>query len=256
MKFTLNALGLSIATLASSTMVFAEDKATSDHTFSGNIGVVSEYILRGNTAFPENDNAAVQGGLDYNHSSGFYIGYWGSTLGYSLKWNDDDEDFTGSKAFENDFYAGYNGSITEDLGYTIGTTYYYYYQSDLKTNTWETLIGLNYKDFAFTTQTLLGDVIWGNKGDTYLLASYSYELPKDFTLNTLLGAYYYRDKGEFEGTFLETKKNFAFRHFTVGLSHPLGDTGASVSMDYIIGGKLRDDTSLKNKVIFGIKYDF
>ncbi len=25
---------------------------------------------------------------------------------------------TGRDAFENDFYAGYNGSITDDLGYT------------------------------------------------------------------------------------------------------------------------------------------
>lgn len=256
MKFTLNALGLSVASLAS-TFTFAEEAKTSAHTVSGNIGVVSEYILRGNTKSPENDNAAVQGGLDYSHSSGFYAGYWGSTLGYSLTdWNNEEGAYKGSKAFENDFYLGYNGKITEDFGYTIGGTYYYYYQSDADTNTSETLIGLNYKDFAFTTQTLLGDVEWGNKGDTYLLASYSYELPKDFTLNTLLGAYYYRDKGKFEGTVLDTKKNFAFRHLTVGLSHPLGDTGASVSMDYIIGGKLRDDTSLKNKVIFGIKYEF
>jgi hypothetical protein len=42
----------------------------------------------------------------------------------------------------------------------------------------------------------------------------------------------------------------------VGLSHQLGDTGASVSMDYIIGGKLRDDTDLKNKVVLGLKYGF
>jgi len=256
MKFTLNTLGLTVASSLLSTVAFANEKA-SDHTISGNIGVVSEYILRGNTAAPENDNAAVQGGLDYSHSSGFYIGYWGSTLGYSLTDFDyAEEAYTGSKAFENDFYLGYNGSITEDFGYTIGGTYYYYYQSDADVNTTETLIGVNYKDFAFTTQTLLGDVEWGNKGDTYLLATYSYALPQDFTLNTALGAYYYRDKGEYEGITLDTQKKFAFRHFTVGLSHPLGDTGASVSMDYIVGGKLRDDTTLKNKVIFGIKYDF
>jgi uncharacterized protein (TIGR02001 family) len=254
MKLTLNALGFAAASSLLSTVTFADEK-TSDHTISGNIGVVSEYILRGNTAAPENDNATIQGGLDYSHSSGFYIGYWGSTLGYSLTKKVNGE-YTGSKAFEHDFYLGYNGSITEDFGYTVGAAYYYYYQSDADVDATETVLGVNYKDFSFTANTLLNNVEWGNKGDTYFAANYSYELPQDFTLNTSLGAYYYQDKGQHEGTFLDTKKSFAFRQFTLGLSHPLGDTGASVSMDYIIGGKLRDDTSLKNKVVFGLKYEF
>ena len=257
MKLILSTLGLTAVTSLISTISFADETVSSSpHQISGNIGVVSEYIFRGNTASPENDNAAVQGGLEYSHASGLYAGYWGSTLGYSLTKKDElTGKYEGSKAFENDFYLGYKGQITEDFGYNIGATYYYYYQSDADNDTTETLIGVNYKDFSFTTQTLLGDVEWGNKGDTYLLASYSYELPRDFTLNTALGAYYYRDKGKYESD-LKTDKSFAFRHLTLGLSHPLGDTGATVSMDYIIGGKLRTDESLKNKVIFGLKYEF
>ena len=256
MKFTLSTLGFAAASLISTIAFADETKMASPHSVSGNIGVVSEYILRGNTASPENDNATIQGGLDYSHSSGFYAGYWGSTLGYSYtKYDPSTQKYTGSKSFENDFYLGYKGKITEDFGYTIGGTYYYYYQSDADSNTTETLIGVNYKGFGLTTQTLLKDVVWGNKGDTYVLANYSYPLPKEFTLNTALGAYYYRDKGKFE-TDLKTDKSFAFRHFTVGLSHPLGDTGATVTMDYIIGGKLRTDESLKNKVVFGLKYNF
>jgi uncharacterized protein (TIGR02001 family) len=253
---------LSFAVIASaSTFTFAEEEKTSPHTISGNIGVLSSYVLRGNTAVLENSGATVQGGLDYSHSSGFYAGYWGSTLDYS--WAkpqlnaDGDVEFTGSDAFEHDFYLGFNGKITEDLGYTVGGTYYYYYESDVDTDVFETLVGINYKDFSLTAQTLTDDVAWGNAGDTYLLASYSYALPKDFTLNTALGAYYYNDSGKYEGTLLgDTTEDFTFRHLTVGLSHPLGDTGASVNMDYIIGGKLRDDTDLKNKVVFGVKYEF
>ena len=256
MKSMLSTLGLTVATSLISTIALADETApSSPHQVSGTIGVVSEYILRGNTASPENDKAAVQGGLEYSHASGLYAGYWGSTLSYSLTDKDAAGVYKGKDAFEHDFYLGYRGAVTEDLGYTIGATYYYYYQSDADSDTTETLIGMNYKDFSFTTQTLLGDVVWGNKGDTYLLASYSYALPKDFTLNTALGAYYYRDKGKFESD-LKTDKSFAFRHFTVGLSHPLGDTGAMVTMDYIIGGKLRTDESLKNKVVFGLKYAF
>ena len=241
---------LSFAVIASaSTFTFAEEEKTSPHTISGNIGVLSSYVLRGNTAVLENSGATVQGGLDYSHSSGFYAGYWGSSLDVSYAEN-------GKQSFEHDFYAGYNGTITEDFGYTLGGTYYVYYPSD-DSNVFETLVGINYKDFNLTAQTLTDDVIWGNAGDTYLLASYSYALPKDFTLNTALGAYYYNDSGKYEGTLLgDTTEDFTFRHLTVGLSHPLGDTGASVNMDYIIGGKLRDDTDLKNKVVFGLKYEF
>ncbi|NNH87070.1 TorF family putative porin [Acinetobacter terrae] len=246
MKLTLKALSLAVLG-AASTFTFAEEAPASEHTISGNIGVVSQYVLRGNTASLENSGAAVQGGLDYSHSSGFYAGYWGSTLDVSYA-------ESGEQSFEHDFYAGFNGSITEDLGYTIGGIYYVYYPSD-DSNVFETLLGLNYKDFSFTAQTLTDDVIWGNAGDTYFLASYSYPLPKDFTLNTSLGAYYYSDSGDFEEA-LGTTEDFNFRHLTAGLSHPLGDTGASVSMDYIIGGKLRDDTDLKNKVVLGLKYGF
>lgn len=240
MKFTLKALSLALVATAS-TFTFAEEAPASAHTITGNIGVVSQYVLRGNTASLENEDATVQGGLDYSHSSGFYAGYWGSTLGYNA------EIPTGaSKSFEHDFYAGFSGKITEDLGYKVGATYYLYDPSD-DANAFETLLGLSYKSFGFTAQTLTDDVTWGNAGDTYFLASYSYGLPKDFTLNTSLGAYYYSDSGDFEGTTLNTTEDFAFRHLTVGLSHPLGDTGASVSMDYIVGGKLRDDADLKIK---------
>lgn len=255
MKSTLKLLGLAVAASAS-TLTFADDAPTSEHSISGNIGVVSQYILRGNTISPENDNATVQGGLDYSHASGFYAGYWGSTLGYSLSdYNPVTESLEGSKAFEHDFYLGYNGKINDDLGFTVGAIYYLYTESDVDSDFPESIIGLNYKDFSLTAQTVLDDSIFGNTGDTYILGSYSYPLPKDFTLNTSVGLYYNNDSGDHEAA-LNTTEDFNFRHFNIGLSHPLGDTGASVAMDFVVGGKLRDDTSLKNKVVFGLKYEF
>lgn len=255
MKSTLTALGFAIAA-STSALTFAAD-ATPEHTISGNIGIVSQYILRGNTVSPENDDAAVQGGLDYSHSSGFYAGYWGSTLGYSLSdYNPVSESYEGSKAFEHDFYLGYNGKITPDLGYTIGAIYYLYSDSDVDSDFPESMLGINYKDFSLTAQTVLHDSVFGNTGDTYILGSYSYKLPKEFTLNTSVGLYYNNDSGDYEGKLYDTTENFNFRHFNIGLSHPLGNTGANVAMDFVVGGKLRDDTSLKNKVVFGVKYEF
>ncbi|ATO19327.1 hypothetical protein BS636_06470 [Acinetobacter sp. LoGeW2-3] len=249
MKFTLKALA--VAAVASASSFTFADEPTSPHSVSGNIGVLSSYNLRGNTALPENDKVTLQGGLDYSHASGLYAGWWTSTL------DGDDAYPDQANPMEHDFYVGYNGSINEDLGFTLGTTYYYYYDvgtSDF--NGFELLLGLNYKDASLTAQTLLEDTGWGNTGDTYFLASYSYALPKDFSLNSSLGLYYYSDSGDFEGENYITTEDFNFRHLTVGLSKPIADTGVTASMDYIIGGKLRDDTDLKNKVVLGLSYSF
>ncbi|OTG76974.1 hypothetical protein B9T33_15690 [Acinetobacter sp. ANC 5054] len=243
MKFAFKALSLAVLGSAS-TLTFAEAPA-SEHSFSGNIGILSSYNLRGITNVPENKDATIQGGLDYSHASGFYAGYWGSTLNYG-----DDV----PNGFENDFYAGYNGTINDDLGYTLGLTYYYYYDIDTSdANGLETLVGLNYKDFGLTAQTLLEDTLWGNTGDTYFKASYSYPLPQDFSLDTALGLYAYKKSGDFiEGT----TESFGFRHFDIGLSKPLADTGVTASMNYTLGGYDRFDEKQKNKVVLGLKYEF
>ena len=47
---------------------------SSAHTFSANLGVFSQYIFRGLTQTDR--KPALQGGLYYSHSSGFYIGTW------------------------------------------------------------------------------------------------------------------------------------------------------------------------------------
>ena len=253
MKLTLKALSLAILG-AASTFTFAEEAPASEHTVSGNIGVVSQYVLRGNTASLENDNAAVQGGLDYSHDSGFYLGYWFSTLGYS---------YAGlqpgclgtkctTKSFENDFYAGFKGKLNDEVGYTVGGTIYYYYPG-WESMGYETMLGLNYKEFSVSAQTLLNNVTFGNQGDTYFLATYAPALPAGFTGKVQLAAYYYGDDDEFTGP---TTTDFAFRHATLGLSHPLGATGANMSLDYVFGGYARDESKQKNKVVLGASYTF
>ena len=244
----------------SGTAMAAESTTILGGEVTGNISVLSSYNLRGITGsgngvtVPENDGATLQGGLDWSHESGLYLGYWASTLDYAAETFNPkcDERCNSNTSFESDFYGGYNGSINEDLGYTIGGTIYYYYPGWESTG-YETLLGLSYKDFSFTAQTLLNNVTFGNKGDTYFLASYETALPSDFTGKVQLGAYYYGDDDEFT---LKTEHDFAFRHLTVGLSHPLGETGADWSMDYILGGYDRTDTKQKNKLVLGLSYGF
>lgn len=83
---------------------------------SGNVGVVSEYLFRG---LSQGSGAAVQGGLDYAGESGFYVGTWGSTIG-----------FGGSPgSTEVDVYAGFGGEAGS-IAYDIGAIYYWYSEED------------------------------------------------------------------------------------------------------------------------------
>lgn len=244
MKFTLKALSLALAASAS-TFALA-DEVTPEHSVSGNISVLSSYVLRGNTTAVENSDATLQGGLDYNHASGFYVGWWTSTLGTDA--------YGTTNPLENNFYAGYTGSMGDDLGFTVGATYYYYYDVDTDIfDGFEMLLGLDYKGFGVTAQTLLEDTGWGNAGDTYLKGAYSFALPNDFSLDTAVGFYAYEKSGKYIASSTES---FGFRHFDIGLSKALGDTGATANMTYIVGGYDRDDNKHKNKVVLGISYGF
>ena len=272
MKFGLKTLVASVVVASGLSSAVAAESTPLPFpgTITGNVGVYSSYNLRGITNGPENDGAAVQGGLDYSHDSGIYLGYWFSTLSYSYAdlntacindvYSAGPEHIllerantcSNRKSFENDFYGGYKGKITEDLGYQIGGTIYYYYPGWNSTG-YETILGLSYKSLSVTAQTLLNNVTFGNKGDTYLLATYSPSLPAGFTGKAQVGAYYYGDDDKYVTT---GGKDFNFRHATLGVAHPLGDTGATWSLDMIFGGYDRMEVKQKNKAVLGLSYAF
>jgi len=81
---------------------------------SFNVGVFSDYLSDGASA--SDNNAVVQGGVDYNHESGFFLGTWMSTLG-------------SGEGQEVDLYAGYDFAVG-DFDFGVGYTYYYYTSLD------------------------------------------------------------------------------------------------------------------------------
>ena len=97
----------------------AAAQAPAPSPVAGNVSLVSDYRFRGLTQTFE--EPALQGGFDYAHSSGFYVGNWNSSIS---------DTFYAGSPLEMDFYAGYKptfGAITADLG----VLYYYYPGSDL-----------------------------------------------------------------------------------------------------------------------------
>jgi len=224
---------------------------TASADLSGNIGIHSKYVLRG--IFEENDNTAVQGGLDYSHDSGLYVGWWFSNLGYTYDAdNFPDSDYTGN-GVENDLYAGFAGEAG-GIGYDIGLIQYVYLNvddSDLTELTATLSLGGGYVGFQY----LLNDGWWGNSGDTYWKAGYAFDLPKDFGLAFDLGWYTYDDddNSELGGV---TLQDSAFRHFNITLTHPIGNTGADMYAQYIVAGEDREKTEYDDTMVFGITFDF
>lgn len=82
---------------------------------SANISATNNYIWRGLTQ-TENE-AAVQGGLDYAHESGLYLGTWTSNVNYGAGDN---------FSYEHDLYVGFAGEFAGGVSYDVGYLYYNY----------------------------------------------------------------------------------------------------------------------------------
>ncbi|MBY0440408.1 MAG: TorF family putative porin [Burkholderiales bacterium] len=108
--------GVVAAAFATPMAVMAQAKApASPHTFTGNVGLFSQYIFRGLTQ--TDGKPALQGGFDYSHASGFYAGLWGS----NVSWLTDSAAYNGgSYSVEIDTYLGFKmpvGDFTFDVGF-------------------------------------------------------------------------------------------------------------------------------------------
>lgn len=93
----------------------AEAAPASPHTLTANIGLFSDYRFRGITQTAS--RPALQGGFDYAHSSGFYVGNWNSNVDPSAGYPDGN--------LEMDFYGGFKPTFG-DFGLDIGGIVYYY----------------------------------------------------------------------------------------------------------------------------------
>jgi len=239
---------LGLVTAVAGTMLAAPLMA--DAGVTGNIGVFSDYVLRGinGTAGTEGNGPVAQGGFDYAGDNGIYAGYWGSNLGYS--------DGSTSTGFENDLYAGWGGK-SGGVSYSIGfIQYYYLHVAD--SNGLEINPTVGYGPVTFGFKYLTTDVAWGNSGDIYWTLGYSTSLPADFGFSATAGYYTYKKTGKYintDGTDPDAKSS-AFRHLDVSLTHPIAKTGAVMSLTYTLPGKNRDGVDQKDAMVLGVKYGF
>ncbi len=157
---------------------------------SANIGATSNYLWRGVTQ--TDDGAAVSGGLDWSHDSGFYLGTWVSNVDW------------GSSGAEVDFYGGFSGSVS-DFGYDIGAIYYYYPSS-----------ADEYKDADFLELSLSGSwkfleagIAWTvngqadsdgpfSDGDLYYHLSANFDVAETWNIGGTVGYYDFSTSSKWE----------------------------------------------------------
>jgi len=152
------------------TVATAPSEPASPHTLTFNLGLYSAYMFRGVAL---SDGPAIQGGVDYGHSSGFYAGTWWSNIDKDFTGHGDG--FSGGNSLETDWYAGYAHTFENGIGVNVLGNYYYYPNRENsfsagdvgdKQDSFEASIALSYKWFTYTYYNVLTDYYGAAKDGT------------------------------------------------------------------------------------------
>jgi uncharacterized protein (TIGR02001 family) len=235
-----------LAALAVSGAAFAQTKAPEpDYTLSFNVGAVSDYRYRGISQ--SRLKPALQGGADFSHKSGLYLGTWASTI----KWI---KDAGGDASAELDLYGGYKFGLG-DVGMDVGILRYQYPSHALATspNTTEVYgaatFGPATLKYSHAVTNLFGFV--DSKSSYYLDASASFDLGNGFSIVPHIG--YQKVKNFDPASYTDYSVTLA-KDFGNGLSASaaLVGTDADDTVYVTPAGKFTGKTGL----VVGVKYSF
>ena len=231
--FAITAIAATTALLAGNAMAQsapAPAAAPDPGPVTANVTLASEYRYRGISQ--SNFKPAIQGGFDYAHESGFYIGNWNS----SISWIADSYTpaSTGSQIssqIEMDFYAGFKKEIAKDTTLDLGLLQYYYPTSGaaysasmVNPNSTEAYVALSYQfvtlKYSYSLTDLFGNA--NTKGSSYIDLSANYDTGVEgITLNAHAGYQKYANAS-----------NLSYTDWKLGLTKDLGK-GLSISAAYI-----------------------
>jgi uncharacterized protein (TIGR02001 family) len=159
-----------LGALAAPAFVFAADAAPApDLTVAYNVGLYSQYIFRGLTQTDR--KPALQGGVDLTHSSGFYLGAWGSNISWLtdpyLTSSKEDSVYKSGGNLEIDIYGGFRTDL-KGVGVDLGVLQYWYPGTERGTaagfgeaNTTEVYGSLSYGWVQGKVSVVASDYAWG-----------------------------------------------------------------------------------------------
>ena len=260
-------LALAVLTLVSGA-VFAQAAPATTLTF--NAGVVTDYRYRGITQ--SRNEAAVQGGVDYAHKSGFYVGAWASTIKWIADYSYDGStrqksgtDISGN--VELDVYGGYKFDLSKDVTMDVGVLRYQY-------------VGNTLEMTGGTARSIYGDA---NTNEIYtaitmgpITAKYSYSLSDLFGYIDSKGSGYFDLSANFEviptwtvtphfgrQTVTAARYNASYNDMSLTVTKDLGK-GLSASLGYY--GTTAEQSNYSSSfdgkflgergAVLGVKYNF
>jgi uncharacterized protein (TIGR02001 family) len=214
----------------------ADAAPASPHTVTGNVSLVSDYRFRGISQSWR--KPAVQGGFDYVHESGLYLGNWNSSVSSNS--------YNNGASLEVDLYGGYRFPLAEGVTADAGALLYLYPGARLnsapasptgeKYDNAELYFGvtrgafnakLSYAvtDYFGLNSTTAGYAYWNSlaprgssRGSTYLDLNYNVDLGNQFTLGLHVGHTAVRRYGELSYTDYKVSLNKDWSGFNVCLA--------------------------------------
>lgn len=223
---------LKTASLLATLAVVALPFTASAEGLSFNIGAVSLYKSNGvdqNSAPKDDKNfyPALQGGVDYSFSNGFYVGNWNSTGKF------DDANV------EIDLYGGFKGELTKDLSVDVGFARFIY-PNAASWNANEAYLGFTSGPLGL--KIVRGLTTGANRGDMRFAFSYERALTDALGMKLTYGI---RD--------LDNGNDF--NDYALGLTYDLGDSLAVSGTFSGATGKTGNDAR-KNRLTFGVSKGF
>ncbi|WP_018994517.1 TorF family putative porin [Thioalkalivibrio sp. ALJ2] len=218
-KFTRSALAAAIVTVGSTGGVAFTSTATAE--LSVNIGAVSNYYFRG---FSETDDgAAIQGGIDYEHESGFYVGTWLSNV-----------DFGDDTSYEMDLYLGFADEFDNGFGYDVGYLYYAYPDARDDSGSLSADFGEVYGEVSFDTgpvglYTGMAYVVNDSSDSALEKKDMYYYAGLDIPFMDVYSAGFLVGRTNFDDSDLDN-----YTHYTASLTRDAGDWGEfSFNLEYV-----------------------
>jgi len=227
-----------------------------EFSFSANIGLYSDYVFRGYTQ--TQNEPAIQGGFDVEHSSGLYVGTWASNVDWTTAGG-----YMDKNSIEIDVYGGWATELPfGGIGFDIGVLQFYYpgdkTAGAVDTDATEIYVGLS-KDFldgkfsaSLTNYVVVSDEAWGFEdmdGETY--TDLTVDVPIGSTPLTVSGHVGYQtfggtDGSKYDYTDWKVNADYAFNdNFSAGAFYTDTDqdkdrwtVGSTFLGDSVFGGYL------------------
>ena len=243
-KKALSAAAVALLSGAAMQSAYAGDEpaaAPEPSPVTANVTVTNDYRYRGITQ--SNYQPAIQGGFDYAHESGLYIGNWNSTI----NWVSNATNNQTRAPIEMDFYAGFKKElIAEGFASDFGVLQYFYPQSGgsyngamLNPNTTELYVAQNFTFGPVTGFVKVNYALTNIFGIPKSTGSFYPDLTANYdtgiwgiSLNGHIGYQYVAGQPGNSGGVNQAANNISYTDFKLGATKDFGG-GLSLSAAYV-----------------------